>query len=94
MVAILKNYPNIRATYNLTPSLLRQLDDIAAGATDEYWEMPMVPAEELTEEQKRFIPRCFFGINPSIIVRFPRHGELQAMRAGFGNAEIEAARES
>nr|HMT21364.1 hypothetical protein [Promineifilum sp.] len=32
MAAILQEYPNIRATFNLTPSLIRQLDDLSAGA--------------------------------------------------------------
>jgi hypothetical protein len=57
MAAIIQEYPDIHATFNLTPSLLRQLEDFAAGATDEYWETTMVPADELTEEQKRFLLR-------------------------------------
>ena len=94
MAAILKDYPEIHTTFNLTPSLIRQLDDFAAGATDQYWEMTMVPADELTAEQKRFILRRFFDINSTIIERFPRYVELQAMRAGAGDEEIEAALES
>jgi alpha-amylase/alpha-mannosidase (GH57 family) len=91
MAAILRDYPDVHVTFNLTPSLIRQLDDFAAGATDMYWEMTMVPADELTDEQKRFILRYFFDINPKIIQRFPRYVELQAMRPGAGEAEIEAA---
>ncbi len=94
MAAMLKEYPDIHTTFNLTPSLIRQLDDFAAGATDEYWEMTMVPAEELTEEQKRFILRRFFDINSKIIERFPRYVGLQAMRPGAGDEQIQAAIES
>ncbi len=94
MAAILKAYPDVHTAFNITPSLIRQLDDFAAGAVDAYWEMTMVPAEELSEEQKRFILRRFFDINPRIIDRFPRYVELQAMRAGVGDEEIEAALES
>ena len=31
MAAMLKDYPDIHATFNITPSLIRQLDDISAG---------------------------------------------------------------
>jgi len=93
MAAILKDYPEIHTAFNLTPSLIRQLDDFAAGATDKYWEMTMIPADELTEEQKRFILRRFFDINPTIIERFPRYIELQAMRPGGSDEEMETALE-
>ncbi len=32
MAATLAKYPKVKATFNLTPSLIRQLDDLAAGA--------------------------------------------------------------
>ncbi len=94
MAAILQDYPDVHATFNLTPSLIRQLDDLAAGATDMYWEMTLVPAEDLTDEEKRFILRYFFDINPKIIERFPRYVELQAMRGGASDEQIAAAMES
>src|SRR4030042_2730005 len=37
MASMLKDYPNIHVTFNLTPSLIRQLDDFTAGAKDFYW---------------------------------------------------------
>jgi alpha-amylase/alpha-mannosidase (GH57 family) len=91
MAAILKEYPDVHTAFNITPSLIRQLDDFAAGATDAYWEMALVPAEELTDGEKRFILRRFFDINPTIIERFPRYVELQALRSGAGDEEIETA---
>jgi len=94
MAAILKEYPDVHTAFNITPSLIRQLDDFAAGATDAYWEMTMVPAEELSEEQKRFILRRFFDVNARIVERFPRYIELRTMRTGVGDEEIEAALES
>ena len=33
MASILREYPDIKATFNLTPSLIQQLDDLGAGAT-------------------------------------------------------------
>ncbi len=94
MAAILQDYPNVHVTFNLTPSLIRQLDDFAAGATDMYWEMTKVPADQLTDDQKQFILRYFFDINPEIISRFPRYVELQGMRTGAGDVEIQAAMET
>ncbi len=90
MAVMLEAYPDVKATFNLTPSLIRQLDDLAEGAKDAYWVHTEVPAEELTDEQKRFILRYFFDINPKIIARFPRYVELQAQRPA-DDAEVEAA---
>ncbi len=80
MAAILEGYPSIRATFNLTPSLIRQLDDISAGAKDLYWVHSEIDADQLTEEQKQFILDRFFDINPKIIQRFPRYAELSQHR--------------
>ncbi len=80
MAAMLKNYPNIHATFNLTPSLIRQLDDFQAGAKDLYWVIAEVPADQLTEEQKQFLLDRFFDTNRKIIARFPRYQELLQKR--------------
>ncbi|MFN2135747.1 MAG: glucodextranase DOMON-like domain-containing protein [Candidatus Promineifilaceae bacterium] len=80
MAAILEAYPDIHATFNLTPSLIAQLDDFAAGARDSYWMHTEIPAEELTDEQKQFILDRFFDTNRRIIERFPRYAELLARR--------------
>ncbi len=80
MAAILKQYPQIHTTFNLTPSLIRQLDDIASGAKDLYWVVAEISADKLSEEQKLFVLDRFFDINPSIIARFPRYQELSQMR--------------
>ncbi|MGC9400507.1 MAG: glucodextranase DOMON-like domain-containing protein [Anaerolineae bacterium] len=90
MAAMLEAYPDVKATFNLTPSLIRQLDDLAQGAGDAYGVHTEVPAAELTDEQKRFILRYFFDINPKIIARFPRYVELQERRPA-DDAQVEAA---
>jgi alpha-amylase/alpha-mannosidase (GH57 family) len=83
MAAILEDYAEIQATFNLTPSLLRQLQDLEAGATDLYAVHTMVPAAELTDEQKAFIQERFFDINPKIIARFRRYQEIADDRANW-----------
>jgi alpha-amylase/alpha-mannosidase (GH57 family) len=81
MAAILQDYPQIHATFNLTPSLIRQLDDFSQGARDLYWVYTEIPAETLTDEQRQFILDRFFDINPRVIARFPRYQELAGMRS-------------
>jgi alpha-amylase/alpha-mannosidase (GH57 family) len=80
MAAMLKKYSNIHVTFNLTPSLIRQLDDFQAGAKDLYWVTAEVPADQLTDEQKQFLLDRFFDTNRKIIARFPRYQELLQMR--------------
>ena len=76
MAAMLEQYPDIHATFNLTPSLIRQLDDLTAGARDQYWLMTEVPADQLTDEDKAFIRDRFFDTNPKVIARFPRYQQI------------------
>jgi len=80
MAAILEQYPDINATFNLTPSLIRQLDDLGAGAKDLYWTTAEIEAENLTEAQKQFLLDRFFDTNRKIIARFPRYQELLELR--------------
>ncbi|MBC7233229.1 MAG: glycoside hydrolase [Chloroflexi bacterium] len=81
MAAMLKQYPKIRATFNLTPSLIFQLQDLVAGAKDLYWVLAEKPAASLTEEEKIFILKRFFDANwDHVIRRYPRYKELLAKR--------------
>jgi alpha-amylase/alpha-mannosidase (GH57 family) len=76
MAAMLEQYPDIQVTFNLTPSLLRQLLDLESGARDLYAVHTAIPAAGLTDEQKDFIRSRFFDINPRIIARFPRYQQI------------------
>src|SRR3972149_9075840 len=89
MAAILEQYPDIHATFNLTPSLIRQLDDFQAGAKDLYWAYAEIPAEELSEEQNQSILERFFDTNREIISRFPRYQALLAQRDASSEALAE-----
>jgi len=85
MAAMLEQYPDIQATFNLTPSLLRQLLDLESGARDLYTVHTVIPAGRLTDEQKDFIRSRFFDINPRIIARFPRYQEIADDRENSAN---------
>ncbi len=91
MAAMLLDYPDVHATFNITPSLIRQLDDFAAGARDLYWAMAEIPADALSDAEKLFILERFFDINPRLIARFPRYQELADSRAALGNDGALAA---
>lgn len=96
MASILKDYPEVKATFNLTPVLIRQLDDfVENGAKDLYWTISEIPAGELTDEQKEFILTHFFDANwDNMIYRFPRYKELLLKRGGTETSDIAAALES
>ena len=76
MAAMVEEYPGIRVTFNLTPSLLRQIEDLASGARDLYWVMTEIPADQLSDEDKAFVRDRFFDTNPKVIARFPRYQEI------------------
>lgn len=76
MAAILKEYPHMHQTFNLTPSLLDQLQDYLGGSVD-YCQKAMGRAAELSEQEKRFLLLHFFDIHwERVIARFPRYREL------------------
>src|SRR5262245_32526775 len=51
MIALMREFPAVRMTFNLVPSLLVQLEAFAANrARDRYLDVGMKPAAELTPE--------------------------------------------
>ncbi|MGI9609918.1 MAG: hypothetical protein ACR2NL_06450, partial [Acidimicrobiia bacterium] len=84
MAAILRDYPGVKATFNLTPVLLLQLEELANGVKDKYWVLTDVPANELTEADRQFIFDRFFDASPKQIGRFPRYQELRTQKDTFG----------
>ena len=74
MVALLEKYPDVHVTFNLTPTLLRQIDDLVAGAKDKALVLSEKPAAELTTEDKKFILKRFFDANwNSVIPKYSRY---------------------
>jgi alpha-amylase/alpha-mannosidase (GH57 family) len=84
MVAILREFPGVRMTFNLVPSLLVQLEAFAAGqARDRYLELSLKPAAELTAGDVGFMLENFFHAQQQhMIDRYPRYGELLGRRGG------------
>lgn len=69
MVALLEEFPNIRQTFNLVPSLLEQLQDYSKPGWLDRHEMLTAQAEPFSEEDKRFILERFFDANPHRMIR-------------------------
>jgi len=81
MVKILEEFPAVHATFNLTPSLLAQIEEYAEGkASDPFLKLALRPAEELDPKEKEFALRYFFQANEfRLIDRYPRYRELYAI---------------
>ncbi len=96
MASILEQYPEVKLTFNITPVLIKQLEDYSKnGAIDLYWEYALIPAEDLSDNQKGFILTRFFDVNwDNIIARFPRYQELLEKRGGSSKEEIQSAIET
>ncbi|NQT59430.1 MAG: glycoside hydrolase [Bacteroidetes bacterium] len=92
MVSILRDYPDIQVTVNLTPVLLRQIDAYRNGAKDIYWVLAEKPADELNIDDKRFILERFFDANWNNMIRkFPRYNQLLAKRGDGSPESVENA---
>jgi alpha-amylase/alpha-mannosidase (GH57 family) len=78
MVHMLEEFPQIRQTFNLVPSLMAQVAEYASGAAaDPFLQMALKPAESLTDSDRDFLLRHSFYSDPQrMIYRYPRYGEL------------------
>lgn len=89
MVERVDAFDDLRVTFNLTPSLLMQLEEISAGTRDLYWVLTEIPADELTDEERQLLTERFFDVNQRIVDRFPRYAELaERDRSTFTTDEI------
>ena len=62
MAAILKNYPQIKQTFSLSPSLLEQIEGYLYNNAVDYYLKVMKRAGDLNEGEKRFLLQHFFDI--------------------------------
>ncbi|MGC8857295.1 MAG: glucodextranase DOMON-like domain-containing protein, partial [Anaerolineae bacterium] len=93
MAATVAKYPDIHVTFNLTPVLIRQLDDfVQNGAKDQYWALAEKAAAELTPEEKDFLLRRFFDANWDHIIKVhPGYKALLDKRGGTDDEAIARA---
>jgi alpha-amylase/alpha-mannosidase (GH57 family) len=84
MVALLREFPDVRMTFNLVPSLLVQLEAYAAGqARDRHLEVGLKPAAALDEHDTDYALENFFHAQRQRMIDiYPRYAELLAKRGG------------
>ncbi|HJU06203.1 MAG TPA: glycoside hydrolase family 57 protein [Nitrospiraceae bacterium] len=82
MAFLIERFPSVRATFNFTPSLLLQLQELSSrSVVDLFFEHAQKPAAELTPAERAFIIRHFFSVNWATMVRpYPRYHELLVKR--------------
>jgi len=82
MVQLLENFPKMKLTFNVVPSLFEQIEDYNnAKLKDKYLELSRKPAEGLTKTDKEFILQNFFSINPDKVISFsPRYYQLYSKK--------------
>jgi alpha-amylase/alpha-mannosidase (GH57 family) len=85
MAMHLLEFPEMRCTLNLVPSLLVQLQAYTErDASDQFLRASRVPADGLTEEDGLFLLDHFFMANADQMIRpYPRYAELH-QRRGLG----------
>ena len=70
MAYLLDKFPRVQATFNFTPSLLVQLQEIGDGSVqDLFWERTQRQAARLNEEEQAFLIKHFFSINWTTMIR-------------------------
>ena len=93
MVALLREFPRVRVTFNLVPSLLAQVQAFAEDrARDRHLALGLKPAAELTPEEARWmVANGFHAPYAQMIGPYPRYAELHACRTArraFGEHDL------
>jgi alpha-amylase/alpha-mannosidase (GH57 family) len=70
MPSLLTDFPGIHQTFNLVPSLLKQIYDyVENGAVDKFLDLTLKPAAELEPEDKLFLLKNSFMANWDTMIR-------------------------
>jgi alpha-amylase/alpha-mannosidase (GH57 family) len=82
MLELLLEFPDIKQTFNFTPSLLEQITDYTENnAQDRHLELTIKRASELNADDRLFILENFFLASwDNMIKPFPRYYELLTKR--------------
>jgi alpha-amylase/alpha-mannosidase (GH57 family) len=70
MVQMLEDFPKMKLTFNVVPSLFEQIEDYNAGLQDKYLELSKKTAAQLTKTEQEFILQNFFSINKDKVIAF------------------------
>jgi len=91
MVKLLAEFPNFHATFNVVPSLGKQIEEYASGTFNEPWfDLAFKNTDELTREDKTEILARAFQVNHErFLSRWPRFGELYEWSRPAGGAQAQ-----
>jgi alpha-amylase/alpha-mannosidase (GH57 family) len=89
MVAMMKEFPNFHATFNVVPSLGMQLEEYASGKFQDPWfDLAFKSAEDLSRGDKAEILARAFQVNHErLLSRWPRFVELYEWSRPAGGAQ-------
>lgn len=62
MAWLLEQHPRMKASINLVPVLVEQIEAYGAGERDRYWGLSRKPARQLTTAERAFLLRHFFSV--------------------------------
>src|SRR5437763_5089357 len=84
MASLLREFPGVRVTFNLVPSLLVQLEAFAENrARDHFLDLSLKPAGDLSDVDIAFVLDNFFHAQRQRMIEvYPRYAELLALRGG------------
>lgn len=93
MVALLREFPGVRVTFNLVPSLVAQVQAFAEGrARDRHLAIGLKPAAELSSDEARWmVANGFHAPYDQMIRPYPRYAQLHAYRMerrGFAEGDL------
>ena len=91
MVSLIADFPDLRVNFNMTPVLLRQIEELATGSVRDLWmDWARTPAADLGAHEKAALLENYFKINYENLVKpFPRYWELLNKRGhGFDREEV------
>ncbi len=96
MLTSIEEVPGARATFNLVPSLLFQIQAYLNGGTDAFLDMSRIPAGDLDGPSVDFILTHFFSCHwPTMVAPYPRYVQLLNLRGReYSPARAQDARRS
>ena len=82
MAALLREFPGVKVTFNLVPSLVAQVQAFAGNrARDRHLELGLKPAADLSPDEARWmVANGFHAPYDQMIGPYPRYAELHARR--------------
>lgn len=82
MIDLMARFPKVKANFNFTPVLVKQIEEFVTGEVSDLWEQwSRQPADQLDDSQKRGLLENFFKINWDTLIKpRPRYWELLQKR--------------